>query len=116
MHCANGTRTTRSRGFWQSLQYCPTARLHRRESINRTRQRVSGNRPHDVRIRGAFTSARRFARQLNGRFRLPVHEVDERYTSVEAAQMRAEDLDSMAACLILERYFQQLHDHEKRST
>ena len=38
------------------------------------------------------------------------------YTSVEAAQMQAPDLDSMAACLILERYFEQLHEHEKRST
>lgn len=29
--------------------------------------------------------ARRFARQLHGRFGLPVHEVDERYTTTEAA-------------------------------
>ena len=29
--------------------------------------------------------ARRFARQLRGRFNLPVHEVDERYTTTEAA-------------------------------
>ena len=28
--------------------------------------------------------ARRFARQLHGRFSLPVHEVDERYTTTEA--------------------------------
>ncbi len=28
--------------------------------------------------------ARRFARQLHGRFALPVHEVDERYTTTEA--------------------------------
>ena len=59
-------------------------------------------------------SAEKFARQLAHQFKKPLALVDERYTSVEAAQMRAEDLDSMAACLILERYFQQLHDHEKR--
>jgi len=49
--------------------------------------------------------ARRFARQLNGRFRLPVHEVDERYTTVEARTQRARDLDAASAALILEQYF-----------
>mgnify|MGYP000867288141 CR=1 FL=1 len=61
-------------------------------------------------------SAEKFARQLAHQFQKPVALVDERYTSVEAAQMQAPDLDSMAACLILERYFEQLHEHEKRST
>ena len=37
--------------------------------------------------------ARRFARQLHGRFGLPVHEVDERYTSVDAMAAGASDLD-----------------------
>ena len=55
--------------------------------------------------------AQRFARQLHGRFRLPVEMVDERFTSAEAEQRlrgrRASKLtiDSMAAQLILEQYF-----------
>ena len=51
--------------------------------------------------------ARRFARQLQGRFRLPVHEVDERYTSVEARAQGAVDLDAASAALILEQYFRE---------
>ena len=48
--------------------------------------------------------ARRFARQLAGRFGLPVHEVDERYTTVEARSQGAADADAAAAALILEQY------------
>ena len=48
--------------------------------------------------------ARRFARQLLGRFRLPVHEVDERYTTTEAAAAGAADLDAAAASIILEQF------------
>jgi len=33
--------------------------------------------------------ARKFARQLQGRFKLPVFEVDERYTTTEALSMGA---------------------------
>ena len=63
--------------------------------------------------------AERFARQLNGRFSLPVKLVDERYSSVEAesrvraaygarkaaALARGKALDSQAAQLLLEQYF-----------
>ncbi len=49
--------------------------------------------------------ARRFARQLRGRFRLPVHEVDERYTTTEALAAGAADADAAAAALILDQYF-----------
>jgi len=55
--------------------------------------------------------ATRFARRLRGRFHLPVELVDERYTSVEAAQrLRGRGaarlaIDSVAAQLILEQYF-----------
>jgi putative Holliday junction resolvase len=49
--------------------------------------------------------ARRFARQLHGRFRLPVHEVDERYTTTEARAAGARDLDAASAALILEQFF-----------
>ncbi len=55
--------------------------------------------PHDNTRR-----AKSFARQLHGRFRLPVHEVDERYTSVEAMAQGAGDVDAAAAALILEQF------------
>lgn len=52
--------------------------------------------------------ARRFARQLHGRFRLPVHEVDERYTTTEAKAAGARDLDAASAALILEQFFREM--------
>ncbi|MCX2861238.1 Holliday junction resolvase RuvX [Paucibacter sp. PLA-PC-4] len=57
---------------------------------------------HEITLR-----ARRFGRQLKGRFRLPVFEVDERYTSVEAQSLGARDIDSAAAALILEQFFRE---------
>jgi putative Holliday junction resolvase len=48
--------------------------------------------------------ARRFGRQLRSRFGLPVHEVDERYTTTEARAEGAADLDARAAAIILEQY------------
>lgn len=48
--------------------------------------------------------AQRFARQLQARFRLPVHEVDERYSTVEAQAGGARDLDAAAAAIILEQF------------
>ncbi len=57
----------------------------------------------------------RFARRLEGRFHLPVARVDERYTSVEAESrlrgVKKKAIDSVAAQLILEQYFDQpAHD------
>jgi putative Holliday junction resolvase len=52
--------------------------------------------------------ARRFARQLHGRFRLPVHEVDERYSTTEARSDGARDLDAASAAIILNQYLQAL--------
>jgi len=52
--------------------------------------------------------ARRFARQLQGRFGLPVHEVDERYTTTEALSEGAADADAAAAAIILNQYLQAL--------
>jgi len=63
--------------------------------------------------------AERFARQLNGRFGLPVRMVDESYSSAEAesrvraaygarkavALARGKALDSQAAQILLEQYF-----------
>ena len=55
--------------------------------------------------------ARRFARQLHGRFGLPVHEVDERYTTTEALSEGAPDADAAAAAIILNQYLRGLeHD------
>ena len=66
--------------------------------------------PHELTRR-----AQRFARQLEGRFGLPVSLVDERYTSVEAEAnlryagahkaIREKRIDSAAAQLILQQYF-----------
>jgi len=52
--------------------------------------------------------ARRFARQLHGRFRLPVYEVDERYSTTEAHAQGARDADAAAACIILEQFLRNL--------
>jgi putative holliday junction resolvase len=52
--------------------------------------------------------ARRFARQLHGRFNLPVFEVDERYTTTEARADGARDADAAAACIILEQFLRSL--------
>ena len=59
-------------------------------------RRAGGRRAAPSRRRGAreHRRARRFARQLQGRFRLPVHEVDERYTTTEARAAGAADLDA----------------------
>lgn len=51
--------------------------------------------------------AQRFARRLAARFGLPVHEVDERYTTVEARTAGARDADAAAAALILEQFLRQ---------
>ena len=59
--------------------------------------------PHDNTLR-----ARRFARQLHGRFKLTVHEVDERYTTTEAHAAGARDLDAASAAIILEQFLRSL--------
>ena len=67
--------------------------------------------PHDNTRR-----AQRFARQLRGRFGLPVHEVDERWSTTEAlSDLRdgerlmagARDADAAAAAVLLEQYFRE---------
>src|SRR5437870_2511059 len=65
-----------------------------------------------VRELGAHPLARRvekFARRLEGRFKLPVARVDERFSSVEAESrlrgIKHKSIDSVAAQLILEQYF-----------
>jgi putative Holliday junction resolvase len=64
-------------------------------------------------------AARRFAAELERRFALPVHLVDERFSSLEASatlkaqrasgqrrrRLKREDIDSAAAAVILGRWF-----------
>jgi len=67
-----------------------------------------------VREAGEHPLAKRvekFARRLEGSFHLPVARVDERFTSVEAESrlrgVKKKAIDSVAAQLILEQYFDQ---------
>ena len=71
-------------------------------------------------------AATRFAQALGQRYSLPVARVDERYSSIDAAgrlkerrasgahrrRLRREDIDSAAAAVILERWFQGGGEHE----
>jgi putative Holliday junction resolvase len=52
--------------------------------------------------------AKKFARQLRGRLKLPVYEVDERYSTTEALAAGASDPDAGAACIILEQFLRSL--------
>lgn len=52
---------------------------------------------------------RRFANQLHGRYGIPAVLVDERYSSVVLSPQRGQPVDSDAAALILQQYFDQ-HD------
>lgn len=57
--------------------------------------------------------ARRFMRQLSGRYKLPVFEVDERYSTTQAlrdsAGLRGRvDIDAQSACIILDQFFRSL--------
>jgi putative Holliday junction resolvase len=52
--------------------------------------------------------ARKFARQLRSRLKLPVFEVDERYSTTEALAQGAADPDAGAACVILEQFLRSL--------
>jgi putative holliday junction resolvase len=63
-------------------------------------------------------AARNFAQQLTERFHLPVHMVDERLTTVAAREelytqggyrkLQQSQVDSFAACIILEQWLQDL--------
>ena len=52
--------------------------------------------------------AKKFGRQLHGRFSLPVFEVDERYSTTEALASGAPDADAASACIILEQFLRSL--------
>lgn len=55
---------------------------------------------HEMTVR-----CRRFANQLQGRFGVATALVDERYTSAVLTAARGERVDSQAAALILQQYF-----------
>lgn len=59
--------------------------------------------PHENTMR-----AQKFARQLRGRYGLPVYEVDERYSTTEAHSQGARDADAAAAAIILEQFLRSL--------
>lgn len=61
--------------------------------------------PHEMTAR-----CERFARQLEGRYRLPVARVDERYTSAVAT---GADIDAAAAALILQQWFDEGSAHAR---
>lgn len=52
--------------------------------------------------------AKKFARQLRARLKLPVFEVDERYSTTEALAQGRADPDAGAACIILEQFLRSL--------
>ena len=52
--------------------------------------------------------ALKFGRQLRSRFKLPVYEVDERYSTTEALAGGARDADAASACIILEQFLRSL--------
>lgn len=58
---------------------------------------------HDNTVR-----ALKFARQLRGRFGLPVFEVDERYSTTEALSQGAQDADAASAGILLEQFLRSL--------
>ena len=66
---------------------------------------------HDNTVR-----ARKFGRQLSGRFHLPVHEVDERYSTTEAIAGGARDLDAASAAILLQQFFNDLSSRTEQPT
>ncbi len=59
---------------------------------------------HEMTVR-----CRRFAHQIQGRYGIAAILVDERYTSAVLQQQRGQHVDSAAAALILQQYFDE-HD------
>ena len=65
-------------------------------------------------------AAKKFAKQLEKQFNLPVHLVDERLSTIEARaylfeeggyrKIQASQVDSIAACIILQQWLQQIEN------
>lgn len=60
--------------------------------------------------------AQRFARQLQGRFGLPVFEVDERYSTTEVLAAGVRDADAAAAALLLTQHLDELDRAARAAT
>ena len=65
------------------------------------------------------TAARKFARQLEGRYRLTVHTMDERLSSHAAKQLQRQDkaaakagTDAVAAMIILQNWLESHNPHD----
>lgn len=101
--CAQAIKTVKAEG---DARFAPIAALIKEWQphalVVGVPRHPDGN-PHEMTGR-----AKRFARQLAGRFSLPVHEVDERYSSVEAAAQGAKDLDAESARIILEQFLRDI--------
>lgn len=61
---------------------------------------------HEMTVR-----CRRFANQINGRFGVTTELVDERYTSAVISASQGEHVDSQAAALILQQFFDTHESH-----
>lgn len=65
------------------------------------------------------TAARKFARQLEARYRLPVHSMDERLSSHAARQLQLDNrsstkagIDAVAAMIILQNWLESEHGND----
>jgi putative Holliday junction resolvase len=65
------------------------------------------------------TAARKFARQLEARYRLPVYTMDERLSSHAARQLQQDDrrgakagIDAVAAMIILQNWLESEHGYD----
>jgi len=65
------------------------------------------------------TAARKFARQLEARYRLPVHTMDERLSSHAARQLQQDNrrstksgIDAVAAMIILQNWLESEHGND----
>ncbi|MFN3830438.1 MAG: Holliday junction resolvase RuvX [Tepidimonas ignava] len=109
---ASGNRITRTASPLPTLHEQGDARWQRVNTLLRQWQPdalVVGVPYHpDGAAHDHTRAAQRFARQLHGRFGLPVVEVDERYSTTQAHALGAADADAAAACIILEQYLRSL--------
>jgi len=96
----------------------PTIRAEGRARLEAAAQRVREWQPHALVVGIPFhpdgaphentARARRFSRQLAAQLKLPVYEVDERYSTTEALASGAADADAAAACIILEQFLRSI--------
>ena len=88
----------------------PASRRSRRASANGSPTRWWSACPITPTARRTTTPAPRSASpaSCDGRFGLPVYEVDERYSTTEALASGARDADAASACIILEQFLRSL--------